>query len=157
MNALYSRKQEFLTGVRDTFPLLLGAFPFGLIYGVLALTSGLSLAASMAMSALVFAGSAQFVAVGLVSAQAPLLIIILTTFIVNLRHMLYSATLLPHYSTSMGVLDKKMANAADVEPDYIASGCPGCQMQLTVGCKRTGLNAEIVHPVQLLDRAYGDE
>ena len=85
-----------MAGVRDTFPLLLGAFPFWLIYGAVAVTSGLSLAAAMAMSAFVFAGSAQFVAVGLVSAQTPVAIIVLTTFIVNLRHMLYSATLLPY-------------------------------------------------------------
>jgi len=65
--------------------------------------------------------------------------------------------IITHYETSMGVLDKKMANAATAEPDYIASGCPGCQMQLTVGCKRTGLKAQVVHPVQLLDWAYRDE
>ncbi|UCF92292.1 MAG: AzlC family ABC transporter permease [Desulfobacterales bacterium] len=91
-----TRKQEFLAGARNTFPLLLGAFPFGLIYGALAVTSGLSVGAAMAMSAFVFAGSAQFIAVGLVAAHAPVLIIILTTLIVNLRHMLYSATLLPY-------------------------------------------------------------
>jgi 4-azaleucine resistance transporter AzlC len=89
-------KQEFLSGARDTFPLLLGALPFGLIYGAAAATSGLSMAAAMAMSALVFAGSSQFIAVGLVSAHTPVAIIVLTTLIVNLRHMLYSATLLPH-------------------------------------------------------------
>ena len=82
--------------MRDTFPLLLGAFPFGLIYGALAATSGLGTAAGMAMAALVFAGSAQFIAVGMVAAGVPVVIIILTTFIVNLRHLLYSATLLPH-------------------------------------------------------------
>jgi glycolate oxidase iron-sulfur subunit len=65
--------------------------------------------------------------------------------------------IMTHYETSMGVLDKKMANVAATEPDYVASGCPGCQMQLTLGCKRSGLHAEIVHPVQLLDRAYQDE
>ena len=91
-----TRKQEFFAGARNTFPLLLGAFPFGLIYGALAVASGLSKGAAMAMSAIVFAGSAQFVALGLVAAGAPLLIIFLTTFIVNLRHMLYSATLLPY-------------------------------------------------------------
>ncbi|MFH0974333.1 MAG: AzlC family ABC transporter permease [Spirochaetota bacterium] len=91
-----TRKQEFFSGARDTFPLLLGAFPFGLIYGALAVNSGLSITASMAMSLFVFAGSAQFIAVGLISARAPVIIIILTTFIVNLRHMLYSATLLPY-------------------------------------------------------------
>lgn len=48
------------------------------------------------MSALVFAGSSQFIAVGLVAAGTPPLVIILTTFVVNLRHILYSATLAPH-------------------------------------------------------------
>ncbi len=90
------RRQEFIRGVRDTLPLLLGAFPFGLIYGAVAVTSGLSLAAAMAMSALVFAGSSQFIAVGLIAAGTPVAIIVLTTLIVNLRHMLYSATLLPY-------------------------------------------------------------
>lgn len=90
------KKQEFLSGARDTFPLLLGALPFGLIYGAVAATSGLSAPAAMAMSALVFAGASQFIAVGLVAAQTPVAIIVLTTFIVNLRHMLYSATLLPY-------------------------------------------------------------
>ena len=88
-------KNEFFSGIRDTFPLMLGAFPFGMIYGTLAMTAGLSKGATMAMSAFVFAGSSQFIAVGLVAAHAPVAIIILTTFIVNLRHMLYSATLLP--------------------------------------------------------------
>jgi 4-azaleucine resistance transporter AzlC len=89
-------QQEFLSGARDTLPLLIGAFPFGLIYGAVASTSGLSMTAAAAMSALVFAGSAQFIAVGLVSAHTPVAVIVLTTFIVNLRHMLYSATLLPY-------------------------------------------------------------
>ena len=64
--------------------------------------------------------------------------------------------LITHYETSMGVLDKKIANAAATEPDYIASGCPGCQMQLTVGMKRRGLETrmQVVHPILLLDRAY---
>ncbi len=90
------KRDEFLAGMRDTLPLLLGALPFGLIYGALAATSGLSMGAALAMSAFVFAGSSQFIAVGLVSAQTPVAIIILTTLIVNLRHLLYSATLLPH-------------------------------------------------------------
>jgi 4-azaleucine resistance transporter AzlC len=95
-HALSERKQEFLRGARDTLPLMLGAFPFGLIYGAVAVTSGLSPAAAMAMAVLVFAGSSQFIAVGLVAAQTPVAIIVLTTLVVNLRHMLYSATLLPY-------------------------------------------------------------
>ncbi|MEF8698390.1 MAG: AzlC family ABC transporter permease [Candidatus Accumulibacter sp. UW26] len=89
-------REEFTAGVRDTLPLMLGALPFALIYGAVAATSGLSMAAAIAMSALVFAGSSQFIAIGLVAAQTPVAIIVLTTLIVNLRHLLYSATLLPY-------------------------------------------------------------
>ncbi len=92
----FSARSEFLTGARDTIPLLIGALPFGLIYGALAVNAGLSKAAAILMSAIVFAGSAQFIAVGLFALNAPGAIIVLTTLVVNLRHMLYSATLLPH-------------------------------------------------------------
>ncbi|HPT51411.1 MAG TPA: AzlC family ABC transporter permease [Accumulibacter sp.] len=91
-----TRRQEFLAGARDTLPLLLGAFPFGLIYGALAVTSGLSMTAAIMMAVFVFAGSSQFIAVGLVAAHTPVAIVVLTTLVVNLRHMLYSATLLPY-------------------------------------------------------------
>lgn len=93
-----SRRLEFAHGMRDTIPLLIGALPFGLLYGALAVNNGLSAAASMAMSAVVFAGSSQFVAVGLLGAHAPVLLIVGVTFIVNLRHLLYSAALLPYVS-----------------------------------------------------------
>ncbi|MCL4257844.1 MAG: AzlC family ABC transporter permease [Anaerolineales bacterium] len=89
------RKQHFLAGARDTFPLLVGAWPFGLIYGALGIASGLSPLATAAMSAVVFAGSAQFIAVSLVAAGTPVLVIALTTFVVNARHILYAATLAP--------------------------------------------------------------
>lgn len=95
-SARRAQRAQFWAGVRDTFPLLVGAFPFGLIFGAIAVTSGLSPAATAAMSAFVFAGSAQFIAVGLVATGTPVLIIVLTTFVVNARHILYSATLAPH-------------------------------------------------------------
>lgn len=76
--------------------MLVGAAPFGLIYGTLAAPSGLTKAAALAMSLFVFAGSSQFIALTLVAGGAGLAVIILTTFVVNLRHALYSATLLPH-------------------------------------------------------------
>ncbi|MEW5958422.1 MAG: AzlC family ABC transporter permease [Chloroflexota bacterium] len=87
---------EFWTGGRDTIPLIIGAIPFGLIFGALAASSGLSLAGTVAMSALVFAGSAQFIAAGLIAAGTGWPLIVLTTLVVNLRHALYSATLAPH-------------------------------------------------------------
>lgn len=89
------RGDEFLAGVRDTFPLVVGAAPFGIIYGALAVTSGLSPAGTQAMSAFVFAGSAQFIATGLIASEVSQTVIILTTLVVNLRHALYGATLGP--------------------------------------------------------------
>lgn len=89
-------RAEFLAGTRDIFPLVIGAVPFGLIFGTLSQGSGLSFAGALGMSAFVFAGSSQFISLGLLAAGASLPLIWLTTFIVNLRHMLYAASLVPY-------------------------------------------------------------
>ena len=62
--------------------------------------------------------------------------------------------LITHYETSLKVLDRKMDNLARTGAGYIASGCPGCQMQLNVGVRRHGLKVQVVHPIELLDQAY---
>lgn len=89
-------KKEFWNGVRAEFPLLIGVFPFGMIYGALALNAGLSTSAAQLMSSIVFAGSSQFVTAQLVHDSAPAIVIIVTIAVVNLRHMLYSASLAPY-------------------------------------------------------------
>lgn len=89
------RRDSALRGARDTIPMIVGALPFGLIFGTLAAQGPLAAWQGQAMSAAVFAGSAQFIALGLVASHTGLLVIWLTTFVVNLRHMLYAATLLP--------------------------------------------------------------
>jgi branched chain amino acid efflux pump len=86
----------FLLGVRALAPLLVGVAPFGVIYGVVALQNGLSPAAALAMSSLVFAGSAQFLLAQLAGADAPALVMIGAVFLLNLRHALYSASVAPH-------------------------------------------------------------
>jgi 4-azaleucine resistance transporter AzlC len=91
-----SRRAEFWAGGKDTLPLEIGAIPFGIIFGAVAITSGLSPLAAAGMSAFVYAGSAQFIGAGLVAAGTPIPIIILTTFVVNLRHALYGASLGPY-------------------------------------------------------------
>lgn len=93
---MLSKSQEFWAGVRAEIPLLVGVFPFGVIYGVLALGAGLSPGEAQAMSVIVFAGSAQFVATQLVILGTPSVVIVLTIFTVNLRHALYSASIAPH-------------------------------------------------------------
>lgn len=87
---------SFWRGVRDETPILLGVAPFGMIYGVLALQVGLDPWQAQAMSAIVFAGSAQFITAQLLQVQTPLPVIVVTAVIVNLRHLLYSATLAPY-------------------------------------------------------------
>ena len=77
-------------------PLLIADLPFGMIYSVLALKAGLTPLAAQAMSAIVFAGSAQLITAKLVHDQVPGLVIALTIAVVNLRHMLYSASLAPY-------------------------------------------------------------
>ncbi|MGE5470597.1 MAG: AzlC family ABC transporter permease [Bacteroidota bacterium] len=84
-----------LAGVRDTIPLAVGTTPFAIIFGSLAVAAGLSPLTALAMSAIVFAGSAQFISLSLISGGAALPVIWLSTFIINLRHALYSATLQP--------------------------------------------------------------
>ena len=88
--------RSFLAGVRSELPLLIGVFPFGLIYGASALASGLPPAAAQAMSAVVFAGAAQFIAAQLIHSGAPAAVVILTIAVVNLRHVLYSASVAPY-------------------------------------------------------------
>jgi 4-azaleucine resistance transporter AzlC len=78
-------------GALVSVPMLIGGIPFGLIFGSLAVSQGLDPWVPLLMSALVFAGSAQFVALGLIAVDAPLWVIVSTTFIVNLRHLLYAA------------------------------------------------------------------
>jgi 4-azaleucine resistance transporter AzlC len=74
-------------------PLWLGVVPFGLAYAVTARDAGLSLVETQSLSLLVFAGSAQFSAVGLFAAGAGALSIVLTTFLLNVRHVLYGVSL----------------------------------------------------------------
>lgn len=85
----------FAEGIRDQLPILLGVIPFGLIFGALAVAQGISGWAAQGLSLFVFAGSAQFVAAELVGAGTPALVIVFTILVINLRHMLYSASLSP--------------------------------------------------------------
>ncbi len=87
---------HILRGAALALPIVMGYVPVGFAFGVLAQKSGLSLWNAAAMSIFVYAGSSQLIAVGLLAAAAPAASIIITTFIVNLRHMLMSAALAPH-------------------------------------------------------------
>jgi 4-azaleucine resistance transporter AzlC len=89
-------REEFLSGILAELPILVGVIPFGLIYGVLALSAGIPKEQAQAMSSIVFAGSSQFIAAQLVGHGTPSLVIVITIAVVNLRHVLYSASLAPY-------------------------------------------------------------
>lgn len=87
---------EFTAGIKAELPILIGVIPFGMIYGVLALKAGIPPAAAQAMSAIVFAGSAQFISAELIGNGIPAIVIVMTGIVVNLRHLLYSASVAPY-------------------------------------------------------------
>ena len=91
-----TKKQEFWNGVRDETPILLGVAPFGLLFGALAISAHLSSLVAQAMSSIIFAGSAQFIAAQLIGTGTSGLVILMVVFVVNLRHALYSASIAPH-------------------------------------------------------------
>ena len=74
--------------------MVLAAMPFGILFGMLAPTNGIEAWVAVAFSALVFAGASQYVAIGLLATGTPAALIVLTTFIVNLRHLLYALGML---------------------------------------------------------------
>jgi 4-azaleucine resistance transporter AzlC len=89
-------KRGWTVGVNQALPILLGYIPIGIAYGILAQKAGISSLNTMLMSVIVFAGSSQLIAVGLFAAGVPPVSVILTTFVVNLRHMLMSAAVAPY-------------------------------------------------------------
>lgn len=93
-----SPRAELWAGIRAELPITFGVIPFGLIFGVIAVAAGLPPLLAASMSSIVFAGSSQFIGAQMMGVGAPGLIVVLTTFVVNLRHLLYSFSLGPQSS-----------------------------------------------------------
>jgi len=96
-----SPASEFTSGIKAELPILVGVIPFGLIYGVLAIGAGIPPLAAQAMSAIIFAGSAQILTTQLYGVGTPAVVMVLATAIINLRHTLYSASIAP-YTKKLG-------------------------------------------------------
>jgi 4-azaleucine resistance transporter AzlC len=92
-NKTHNIKSSIFQGLSAAWPICLGYIPIGIAFGVLAQKAGLHPIEIMLMSILVFAGSSQFIAVSMLSAGAGAVSIIITTFAVNLRHLLMSSSL----------------------------------------------------------------
>ncbi|MDH2431987.1 AzlC family ABC transporter permease [Pokkaliibacter sp. MBI-7] len=89
-------KAAFFDGVRTLLPLTPGVLPFGLVTGLAAVDMGYSPGTTLGMTLLFFAGSAQMAAFQLLKNDAYALVILLTTIVINLRFVMYSASLAPH-------------------------------------------------------------
>jgi 4-azaleucine resistance transporter AzlC len=91
-----SPREEFVAGVREVAPVLLGTIPFGFVAGVAAVASGLTALQGFALSALCFSGIAQLIVCQLMAAKSPLVVIVAAAAVVSLRHLMYSAAVSPH-------------------------------------------------------------
>ena len=85
--------KAILKGFWDMLPLNLAVIPWGILCGSLAVQNGFTPLETQLMSLLVFAGSAQLVAIELISQNTPLLTILFTTFIISSRHFLYGLSI----------------------------------------------------------------
>ncbi|MGE4612451.1 MAG: AzlC family ABC transporter permease [Paracoccaceae bacterium] len=94
-------RSVFWQGLRAGAPFILVIAPFGMLFGVVAIEAGFDLIQTMAMTALVIAGAAQFASVQMLVDGAPVFVAILTGVAVNLRMVMYSASLTPHLGNAL--------------------------------------------------------
>ena len=91
-----TKYRDFITGARDSLPILLGVAPFAMICSVAAISVGLTPFEAMSMSFIVFAGASQLAVLQLMGEGAFWLVMVLTAWVINLRFTMYSATLAPY-------------------------------------------------------------
>ncbi|MGE7766603.1 AzlC family ABC transporter permease [Peribacillus sp. NPDC096540] len=101
MSKVMEMEEKILTfyqGVKDCIPTLIGYISIGIAAGIVGVSSNLSILEIALLSALVYAGASQFIICALLVSGSPISVIILTTFIVNLRNFLLSMSLAPHFT-----------------------------------------------------------
>lgn len=91
-------RSDFNAGLRASLPLLIAVGPFGLVTGVAMAAGGIPPLEAMAMSVLVYAGASMLAATQLIAEGAPALVVVLAAFIVNLRLLMYSASIRPYFA-----------------------------------------------------------
>jgi len=95
---MHDDRQQFIQGIRDCLPTLLGYIGIGGAFGIVGASSNVSLLEIAMLSLFVYAGSAQFIICALFVVHTPVSVIIATTFIVNLRHFLMGLAIAPAFS-----------------------------------------------------------
>jgi predicted branched-subunit amino acid permease len=92
-------RSAFLRGLIAALPMTVVVGPFAMLFGVVATEAGLNLFEAMLFSISVFAGASQFAALQTMQENAPVLVVLATSLAVNLRMVMYSMTLAPHFGT----------------------------------------------------------
>jgi len=95
-------RATFLEGVRDSLPLLLGVIPFALICGIASMEAGLPVWQAVVIPVVIFAGAAQLAVTHLFVIGAPAMVMVLTALVINLRFVMYSASIAPHFKVVPG-------------------------------------------------------
>lgn len=88
---------DFGRGVRDAAPIQIGLVPYGLVVGIAAIRVGLTPQQAVGFSAVIFAGASQLAAIDLLAESAPLFVVVLTAAVINLRMLMFSASLAPYF------------------------------------------------------------
>ncbi|MFB6117125.1 AzlC family ABC transporter permease [Halosegnis sp.] len=97
-----SERRDFYAGVRDVAPVVVGIIPFGLVAGAAAVDAGLSGLQAVGLSVIIFAGASQLAAIELLGEGAPLAVVVGTVLVVNLRMVMYSASIAPYFQGLAG-------------------------------------------------------
>ena len=92
-----TRQQAYRQGAKDAFPSVIGLIPFGLIVDTASTAAGMDPWLALAMSIIVYAGASQLAAIALMVQSAPMAIVLATVLVVNLRFVMYSASLAPFF------------------------------------------------------------
>lgn len=92
-----TERADFASGLWDSLPTLPANAPFGFVVGAAAVQAGFTDVQAVAMSALVFGGASQLAAIELLEGGAPLVVVVLTAVVVNLRYTMYSAAIAPYF------------------------------------------------------------
>lgn len=152
--------KHFLAGMRDSVPACLGVIPVGISIGLLAVQAGLTQGETILMSAMVMAGSAQLMAIGMIAEGAAISAIILGVFFINLRHIVMSSsamkrvkntTLLQRLIGSFALCDESFAIyslSADDSYDFLLGSNTALYLSFVgstvVGCLMTGFLPQII-------------
>lgn len=113
-------KSAYWSGVRDGLPFIVMVVPFALLFGVVAIEAGLSIAQTMSFSVLVVAGAAQFAALQLMLENAAIGFVLLAALAVNLRMAMYSAALAPHLGAAP-FWQRALVGYLNFDQSYMAS------------------------------------